>query len=359
MAKVKLGAFFKEYFKLNKTQRSFLRKKVIEDTKTIEEWVALFERPAKMDYLGDISVSGVFTIGIILFTVPAFITFLLYAFTQTYFTLDIFLFAVIFLTPLGFIILMIAWFVKSTDVPNHLRDFVLPLLFILSKEIRPNSILFLKVDIRPKVRKDNRLSIEKNFKRSLFSIIMPILLLLMIFTAPIGVFYEIDFFIFTGVFGSFIVFFVWIFGSLFLAKYPQIITTQCQYDWFEMKARLADNSRFMARIKELVIKNRITRKKRGSSGKTKVKTKNKYKILREIEMTVAFDEDKYDIPKQNISLNRNSQGVKMKLKDKTSKDLIKLHAKQKSKTLNNYTTIGEFLKLVSEIYKKAEKNQIT
>ncbi len=241
----------KSYSQLSPEQKGFVESKRIEATHTPDEWVALLADVASFDQAGDqqrtkvgwgCGTSVILTI------------------------ICIAVFPPISPLPLVASIALTVLFLraKKRDVPNQLRESVLPLVALLREDYEPGSPLTLTIDLRPADRKENEQSSRD----------MP--------------------------------------GSGF----PKVSETTYLNGWLAGKGTLADGTTLEWEIADDIRERKVT--KRNPRGKIKVK--RKYKVRRAIEMRLGMRNDSY----QWNPVGQPQGTLRMKHKEGEKRNVVKV-----------------------------------
>ncbi|MDX2302857.1 MAG: hypothetical protein NW226_08655 [Microscillaceae bacterium] len=346
------------YWKMNAEEKKIIRTRTIDGAHSPDYWINFIDEAAEFDHYAD-SVRYYFsTFGGIVLGISLFVSIFLFAFgseNRSTFMISLALFFVALAFVVGGGALMIYFYLKSKDIGNQLRLFVVPLISLLKEEVPETELIHLKTNLRRKDRKDNEVHREKNYKPSFFSRYGWIILLVIIAFFILAVALNNENLIPI----AFIMFFVSVFGFIIASmfgKYPKILTTLHQHPWLDLTARLNDGSRLRITIKDDIARYRITRKKRGSSGKTKIKTKTKYKIRTNFWVTLALQNKRYEVGNVGSEL-RNALGIKMKHRPSERRNSLKVNFRWKTKDIQAVPDFQTFLGLIAGAYKKAEPVQ--
>ncbi|NJL12314.1 MAG: hypothetical protein HC913_04480 [Microscillaceae bacterium] len=247
---------------------------------------------------------------------------------------------------------------KKRDIPNYLRLFIVPLLVILNEEMAFGKEMRLRFDLRRKDRQDNITHTHRNFTPNAKWISrFPLLVFLAGFAMMfLGLIFQSDYLLISCFFAIFAGIVLMVAIPLIGTKYPRIIHTIHAFPWLEVQARLHDGANLDLQIEDEVNRFLITQRKRGSSGKTKIKTKTKYKIRTHFRVRLALPTDKYDLATVPASV-RNREGLKMKSKRTERRDVIRLDARQKSKDIKAVPDFRQFLYWVADAYRKFEQKK--
>jgi hypothetical protein len=282
------------YQSLTPDQKIFVQEKRIEGTYTPEQWLVFFSKIAEYDTLRDAS-KGKFTgLGC---------TFV--ALTVASVILG---FVILILLPLALlmIVAMIIFFVffskRRKDVPNHLRQFIVPLLQILREEMKHREPMFLRVDLRgptlPEKKYSDQLSKSAQQAQSR--------------------------------------------GSKIKEEY-------FANQWLAGRARLADDTLIEWQIFERIRKREEG--KRRTSGKFKTKTKHKVKTR--VEANLVFKRKAYVVAKSGAK----DAKTKIEIKSGADKDKINVRRVTISDKLDGVTPLSELLAAITIGYRNVSPNQ--
>jgi hypothetical protein len=282
------------YQSLTPDQKIFVKEKRIEGAYTPEQWLIFFSKIAEYDALRDAS-SGKFAwlgCGCVTFVIASFIIG----------------FIVIFLLPVAFLVLILAIIIgiylsrQRTDIPNHLRQFIVPLLSVLNEEMRRGETMFLRVDLSSPTAK------EKLFSEQLSA------------------------------------------GGLRLQKAGSKITEKFfSNQWLVGTAELADGTKLQWQIFDRV-RQRVEGKKRTSG---KFKTKTKLKIKSRVQVEMQFKRKDYLLKPFQL----NTPTEKIEVKAGVNRDKISVRRIFVSNQENKVTPLSELLDAIATAYKKATPNQ--
>jgi hypothetical protein len=282
------------YQSLTPDQKIFIKEKKIEGSYTPEQWLAFFGKIAEYDTLRDASSSKFGWLGCscILLLIASFVIGII----------------TVYLLPVSFIVLILFIFVsiyfvkRRKDVPNHLRQFIVPLLVIVREEMEPGVPMFLRVDLT------DATAAEKLFSEQL---------------SPSGLRLQQS-------------------GSKITEKF-------FSNQWLTGMAELADGTRLKWQIFERV-RQRYEGKRR-SSGKYKTKTKNKVKTR--VEVSMQFKRGNYSL--KPFSVNRATE--KIEVKKGTNRDKIDIRRISVRNKVNEPPPLSALLDAIATAYKKATPSQ--
>lgn len=221
-----LGAYQK-YKTLNPDQKRLLGEKSVEGSRTPEEWLGLLKDVSEFDRIGDAGRSGAGKLAIILListVILLFVSGLLGQLIPGWIPI-----VLLILCVLGAIISGLIYFkLKKVDLPNRLRQFIVPVIAILREDIEPSALLNLRIDLRGPIG-------EKEMNHQEDS-----------------------------------------------SGYPKIKITNYADSWFSGGANLADSSSLQWQLIDYIRQRKVT--KRNPRGKIKSKTKYKIQTLIEVKL---------------------------------------------------------------------------
>ncbi|GAB4398116.1 MAG: hypothetical protein OHK0053_16020 [Microscillaceae bacterium] len=344
---------------MNEEQKQVIRNRGLDSHHTPAYWLHFFEDMVAFDQLADQIRPRLGNTAASILAIGGFANIFVAAFTLSneaitlYFILQTILVGVLSI-GIGFWVLYA--FLKKRDIPNYLRQFIVPLLVVLNEEMSADKEIRLRFDLRRKDRKDNIIQTHRNFTPqarwlSRFPVLVFVSGFVMLF---LGLLFQSDYLLISCLFVIFAGIILMV--VIPLTKYPRITHTIHAFPWLEVQARLHDGSSLDLQIEDEVNRFVITRCKRGSSGKTKIKTKTKYKIRTHFRMRLALPTDKYDLAKVPASV-RNREGLKMKSKSTIRRDVIKMDVRQKSKDIQAVPDFRQFLRWVADAYSKFEQKK--
>jgi hypothetical protein len=282
------------YQSLSPDQKIFIREKRIEGSYTPEQWVLFFQRIAEYDALRDASSKKFAWLGCL--------SILLLIASLVIGIITIFLLPVTLLALILFIVMSVFFVKRRKDVPNHLRQFILPLLLILREEMEPEVPMFLRVDLSDATAK------EKLFSEQL---------------SPSG---------------------------LRLQKAGSKITEKFfSNQWLTGAAVLADGTKLQWQIFER-IRERSEGKKRSSG---KYKTKTKHKIKARVQIAMQFKRKDYFLKPFRL----NTATEKIEVKNGRSRDKISVRRIAVRTKVNEPLPVRHLLDAMATAYKKAKPSQ--
>jgi hypothetical protein len=347
------------YFALDKEQKNIILNRRIEDSHTPLYWVSFLEKIIQFDAKADsirpiIGNFSAFLLGFGGFISICAATILLDSELYTiYFIVQGILLILMFI---GLLLLIIYLFLKSRDIPNYVRTFIMPLLVILNEEMKAEELLHLQIDLRKKDRKDNEIDRQTNYKEgwTIYGRILVIVGIALFSLLIFGIYTQDESYLIMSFIGFFIFVFLVAFSS-FANKYPRILHTTHLFPWLSAQGKLHDGTRLDINLTDEVHKFKITRSKRGSSGKTKIKTKIKYKVRTTYQVNLALPTHKYDLAHDLQAASRglrNIQGVKIKNRETTQREVVKVNARVKTKELNYNPDLYQFLGWITNAYQQ-------
>jgi hypothetical protein len=282
------------YQSLTPDQKIFIKEKKIEGSYTPDQWLVFFNKIAEYDTLRDASSSKFGWLGCscIVLLIASFVIGIL----------TVYLLPVSFIVLIVFILMSIYFVKRRKDVPNHLRQFIVPLLVILREEMEPDAAMFLGVDLSDATAK------EKLFSEQL---------------SP---------------------------SALRLQKSGSKITEKFfSNQWLTGVAELADGTRLKWQIFDR-IRQRSEGKKR-TSGKYKTKLKNKVKTR--VEISMQFKRQDYSLKPFKL----NTPTEKIEVKNGTNRDKIDIRRISVRDKVNEPLPLSALLDAIATAYKKATPGQ--
>lgn len=241
----------KSYGQLNAEQHAIIADKRFDAAHTPAEWIELLGDLADYDTVGDAQRSKVgWGCGLsIVATIVMLVVFAPLA-------------PVPFLAAVTFMVLFTR--MRKHDVPNSLRESVLPLVALLREDIDPASQLHLAVDLRPPERDENKRSSR----------------------------------------------------DLTTHSYPKVSEALFECGWIAGDATLADGTTVDFTVRDLIRVRTVT--KRNPRGKIKVK--KKYKVRRMVEMRVALRNDQYAFQ----AVGATERGLRVGHKESGKRSVVKV-----------------------------------
>lgn len=354
-----IGAFFR----LDNRQRRMILTRKMDGTQTPEYWLMTLRKLCTFDYYADQvrgSISTLFWWMLISSLIYLFLHPFFFEMTGLWF-LQFYLHKIFwFLLYVSPFVLLVYLAMKSVDIPNYLREFIVPLIAILHEEMDTTALLELQVDLSiGKTRKRYRTARHKNFKYSKLAKTMIRLPWLIVLTAALLLAYNMwiirnphddDYLVIfvSGFIGTFVAMII----SLFFGPpYPRITTTTFLFPWLKITAKLADKSLIHCELEDTILRRKVTRSKRGRSGKTKIKTKVKHKVKQNYMVKVALPAKVYTSPAHVGS----SYGMKITRKADEKKTIFKVQKKGKTTQLHSVPDVNRFLSMLSNVYRKVKQ----
>ncbi|MCI0489058.1 MAG: hypothetical protein L0229_20900 [Blastocatellia bacterium] len=281
------------YNSLTPDQRRILEEKQIEGNYTPGEWLALLRQLAEYDRHGDAVRKVVKKMGCAsgILVVATFIIGIVF---ETFF---LFFIALI----IGVVALVLYFVKKRSDLPNKLRRFALPLISILREEMEQGVPLYLRMDFRSGTIKEKE-------------------------TAYLG-------------------------PDETKARYRRpsnvlkVKETHYTNAWMEGRARLTGGSILEWQIVDNTRQRKITKK--GSSGKTKFKTKYKVKTI--IDARLGLPREDYALMPGGPTAH---QGEKVATRTGEKRNLIRVRRAKQSSTVDPEPDLKEFLDLVAGAFRR-------
>ncbi len=286
------------YKALSDIQKQFIKTRRVNDLKTPDDWLVLLGKLGEYDRYGDMlrRFLGKIAIAGFILTMVTFFVFISMSVGA------LFIGGICLLLLICSIFAAFSYFIlKSKDIPNSLRQVVIPLISILRVEIDGAQKINLKLDLRG--AKLNRKMIGSEKKG----------------------------------------------GKGFFGDYPKIVETNYKDQWLEISAPLADKNKLNCQVTDFVCHRKIT--KRGRSGKIKTKFKDKTKTL--IDVQLGLDGDKYIA---NEEIDKSKQSVTVKTGPKRQV----VRAKQTVKTIGEINNLkpAHILDTISRAYMKVNSKSI-
>jgi hypothetical protein len=282
------------YQSLTPDQKIFVQEKRIEGSYTPEQWLVFFSKIAEYDSLRDAS-KGKFTglgCGYVALTVASVIVGFL----------TLYLLPLAFLLVIGMIFFFVFFSKWRKDVPNQLRQFIVPLLHILREEMKHKERMFLRVDLRGGTLAEKKYSdqLSPSAQRAQTH------------------------------------------GSKIKEEY-------FANQWLAGSAKLADDTLLEWQIFERIRK-REEGKKRTSG---KYKTKTKHKIKTRVEASLIFKRQNYLIAKSGVKDDKN----KVEIKSGANKDKINVRRVSVGAHLDAVTPLSELLEAITCGYRNVKPGQ--
>ncbi len=347
------------YFSLEKKHRSIIFDRVIEGNYSPLYWKSLLEKIADFDSKADAVRPRVGNISASLIAAGIFSNFFLAAFLLSNELYTIYtVVQVVLLVIIGFgaLLLLVYIFLKSQDIPDYLREFILPLLVILNEEMKAGELLHLSIDLRKKARKNNQIDRQTSYKEGAVTlrriVVFTLIIVGVLMVSQITSEYDSGILMFFA--GLLLLILVGAFNTLFI-KYPRTVHTTHLFPWLKAQGRLYDGTKLDIGITDEVHKYRITRMRRGASGKTKVKTKIKYKIRTTYQVNLGLPTQKYDLThrmKESRKKLRNAEGIKVRNEENERREVVKFNVRKKVKELNYKPELHQFLGWVAKAYQQ-------
>ncbi len=197
-----------------------------------------------------------------------------------------------------FVLTLVAYLIlKSVDIHNNLREFVVPVLNTISQDMEPNEKIRVKIDLRGKCIAAKKLRTEKNDP------------------------------------GWF--------------SYPKTTKNFYKDVWFDGSANLYDGSRLFFSVTDMVTHTHVYKKNRRGN---KVKSKNKYKIKSVIKTGLALKNKDYVIQE---SAELTGAGDRVKQKQGNRRNVISLTRVELSNSLETALEPVSMLALIGKILMSA------
>ena len=288
---MKILLAYKTYKALDSEQKQLIQVKTIEASRTPADWLTFLQKVSEFDRIGDGARSAAGKIGGV-FAVLALV--FLFAPAMSSFIGGIFYFSVEAILLFIAIFNGVAYFrLKKNDLPNRLRQFIVPVISVLREDMDANESLNLKMDLRGP-------------------------------TIPEKEHDELP-------------------GE---GGYPSVTITNFIDPWFSGTASLADGSALNWQATDYVRRRKI--KKRNSRGKIKYKTK--YKVQTVIDTRLGLRSESYT-PQTSTT---DSEVV---LKAGEKKNQLRVRRGVESTDPNAIPDFEIFLSAVTDAYKQVKVNK--
>lgn len=281
---------FQTYQSLSTDQKHFVKDKFIESTAAPEQWLALFRKIAEYDRYRDASSSKFAAIGCgcgLLAFIGFFIS-----------VASIYSFLLYLLVVIPAIVVLIFIGRQRKDVPNHLRQFVIPMLAVLREEMEAQEPLYIRLDLR------DGTTFGTNYSNQLSA------------------------------------------GGQRLQRAGSKITEAFYaHYWLLTKGTLQDGTRI-----EIQLLDRIRKRsegKRRTSGK--YKTKTKYKIKTRIDTALQFKKSRYALKQEKVG-SQGGEAVEMKAND--SRHIIKVRRNAISTDLKTPVGVDRLFHAIARAYRQ-------
>lgn len=345
---------FSVYFSLSSEQKGIISSKHIKGKHSLVQWFELLDKLVEYDQKSDKIRPFIGTFSSVTLGITVFISIFAFAFAAgaentALINVLIVIDSIIMTTTI--IGLIVYFLLKRFDLANYLREFVLPLLVVLKEDFKKNTQVELAIDLRKKTRKDNQTSEKLNYTPSKTKNVHYYMMAVGVILFIVSTFSDIEALTSFGTL-LFIGGFVWIFiAGFFGGKYPKIKTTFHTFGWLEIKGKMIDNSILSISISDEIRKMVITRKKRGASGKTKIKTKTKYKVSTTHLLKIAFPKSRFQLNHKPVT---NKADVQIQIQEKPTHLTFKVKHKTKIRELESIPHLEEFLQLMAASYQQVE-----
>ncbi|MFN3316815.1 MAG: hypothetical protein ACK40K_08385, partial [Raineya sp.] len=245
---------------------------------------------------------------------------------------------------------------KKVDLENRLRYFVYPLLKILLEEGKPNTLIDLKLELKPNKSRRYKTAVRRNKPVSKFQkftnwaalvcfisfVSIALIFNFVTYDTTIEDFLAYSLF---GLIGSLILRFI----AYIAQSYPIIVTTIYTYPWLSFSARMADDTLLSVSFTDTLIHIQKTR----TNARGKIKTKTKQVLKRLIAINIGFDKDNYIFHSQAPQTQRIS-GAKVVNKPNEKRHAFKIQHKQKLQS-EFEPRIDTFLSLIGQAYQKMKQ----
>lgn len=287
----------KIYASLSGEQKQFARSQQLKARFKLKHWINFFQKMALMDELRDthkVKNFGVWlAVGIIVTVVGVIgMSFFLYSFILS------------ILGAIGLVVLVLMKRVGIADIDNRFRQFIFPVVLLLTEEVNPESKLTLAVDLSEPVKKQNFTEQKNNQNVSR------------------------------------------------MFRYPKIKEYYYDVDWFKGQVQLRDGTFLDWAMHETVRKRNIT--KRSASGK--IKTKNKFKLKNTLNLTISFPKSNYQLSDNQKTGQYKDAGEYHTFKVKRRVPLSESKFTFKIKRPDNLIDLNVFLETIATAYKNVTLN---
>ena len=272
-------------------QKRFVQAKQIEASYKPERWLHLFEALAAYDRHNDhvrhrCMVLGGVALGVSFISLfPLGIA----EWLETLYWIPVGLFAI------SVPAFLMVWVLKQKDLPNNLREFILPLLHILREDMDPETELSMHLDLRGGTIRSKRTGEPTRLPSA--------------------------------------------------TKYPKIVETPFIDPWFTGSSRLADGSRLQWQITDHIRKLRVTKK----STRGKIKTKWKYKSKRLVEIQLGMPLDMYT---PGASEDTPSSPDRLTLRSGPKRHVVKTRRVFKSNDREAVLELQDFIDMIGTAYQQ-------
>jgi hypothetical protein len=275
---------YKSYGSLNDQQKQFLREKQIDAEFPTDTWIAFLKGVASYDQHGDSlrkAIGWIAAIGIIV------------GFFGAIFAESV---AMLLFVMLGLIALAFYFILRKVDVPNTLREFVLPFITLIREDVAPDDTVHMQLDLRGGTKDDKKKSTE-NFEH-------------------LG------------------------------RKIQQNFYND---SWMQGDTKLADGTALQWEIYDYIRERQIT--KRNPRGKTKTKTK--YKVRRTFDVRVGLRGDEYAL---NTAASAPTVG-KTSVKQGEKRNVIRTRHSTIGTSLTDVPSMNDMMTPITAAYQRVSLKQ--
>jgi hypothetical protein len=275
---------YKSYGSLNDQQKQFLREKKIDAEFPTDTWIAFLKGVAGYDQQGDSlrkTIGWIAAIGIIIGFFGAI-------FAEST--------AMLLFAMVGLIALAFYFVLRRVDVPNSLREFILPFMTLIREDVAPDDVVHMQLDLRGGTKEEKRKSTD-NFENH---------------------------------------------GRKIQQKFYND-------PWMHGETKLADGTALQWDISDYIRERQIT--KRNPRGKIKVKTK--YKVRRTFDVRVGLRGDEYAL---NAAPSAPADG-KQSVKQGEKRNVIRTRHSTIGTSLTDVPNMNDMMGPITAAYRRVSLKQ--
>jgi hypothetical protein len=275
---------YKSYGSLNDQQKQFLREKRIDAELPTDAWISFMKGVASYDQHGDAmrkAIGWIAAIGIIIGFFGAI-------FAESA--------AMLLFAMVGLIALAFYFVLRRVDVPNILREFVLPFITLIREDVAPDDMVHMQLDLRGGTKEEKRKGTD-NFEHL---------------------------------------------GRKIQQKFYND-------PWMQGDTKLADGTALQWEISDYIRERQVT--KRNPRGKIKVKTK--YKVRRTFDVRVGLRGDEYAL---NATAT-NPAGGKQSVKQGEKRNVIRTRHSTIGTSLTDVPSMNDLMTPITAAYKRVSLKQ--
>ena len=270
---------------LTPAQKELISTKKIDTAMTAEGWIAFMSPLAALDRAGDAKRGPIGCVSGLLF-VGMFVT------------LVIGLFPVAAILLVAAIILLVLWLrLKKHDIPNALREFVLPLIAVLREDIEPDESIHLRLDLRGGTQNDKKQRAQVVNEKG----------------------------------------------------YPKVSLDFFTDPWMHGQAKLVDGSTVSWDIVDDIRQRNVTKK----NYRGKVKHKTKYKVRRTMGARIALPNEDYTVAG---STDGRNEGLRIKVKEGEKRSVFQTRKRTVETAIDTSPEVGDLLALITGAYQRVSPN---